>query len=193
MQTQSHLLINAILERPLRRHGIEVHTPAFLLGAVLPDVPFLLLTLGYGAYYWWVDPIAPDQTPTSIMEYMHFEQFFKDLRWIAPHNFFHAPFVLCLIGIWGWWLHPRHRFWGRRLLWFALGAGLHTALDILTHTSDGPLMLFPFNWTYRFPSPVSYWEGDTGRIFTAVELALDVVLLFYLVRLWWQRRREPSQ
>jgi hypothetical protein len=193
VQTQSHLLINAALDGPLRRYRIDVHTAAFLTGGVLPDVPFLLLTLGYGAYYWWIDPIKPDQTAMSVMEYMHFDQFYRDPAWIVPHNFFHAPFILGVIGVVGWWLRKRNRRWGRWLLWFALGAGLHTVIDILTHTSDGPLVFFPFNWNYRFPSPVSYWEGDTGRIFAVLELALDAVLLFYLLRRWWWGRRTQNE
>lgn len=193
MQTQSHLLINAALNLPLRRRGIDVYMPAFLTGAVLPDVPFLLLTLGYGAYYQWIDPIAPDQTATSVMEYMHFEQFFEDPAWIVPHNFFHVPFILGVIGVVGWWLQRRNWRWGRWLLWFAIGAGLHSVIDILTHTSDGPLLFFPFNWTYRFHSPISYWEGQGGRIFTVLELILDVVLLIYLIRTWWKGRQFVSK
>jgi membrane-bound metal-dependent hydrolase YbcI (DUF457 family) len=195
MQTQTHFLLNAALDRPLRRQGLDVHLPAFLVGSVLPDVPFFLLTLGYGAYYWWFNPIAPDQTPMSVMEYMHFEQFFDDPAWIVPHNFFHAPFILGVLGLMGWWLQVRNRRWGRWLIWFALGAGLHSIIDIFTHTSDGPLVFFPLNWHYRFPSPVSYWEGDGGRVFTAFELVLDGVLLVYLLRLRWRRRgaTEPTE
>lgn len=192
MQTQSHLLINAVLARPLKQRGVEVDLGGFLAGAVLPDIPFFLLTLGYGAYYWWIAPLAPDQTVTSILEHMGRVHFFQDPVWIGFHNVFHAPLLLAAIGLTGWQLRRRAPRWGQRLLWFALGAGLHSVIDIFTHTSDGPLVFFPLNWRYRFASPISYWEGTVGRIFTVVEMVLDLVLLIYLIGLWWRQRGDGS-
>lgn len=79
------------------------------------------------------------------------------------------------------------------MLWFALGAGLHSAIDILTHAGDGPLLLFPLNWTYRFSSPVSYWDPEYyGRIFAPIEHVLDVVLLIYIF-VNWRRNRAGTQ
>ena len=190
MQTQSHLLLSAVLDRPLRRRGLDVHLPAFLVGSVLPDVPFFLLTVLYSAYYWWIAPIAPDQTLMSIMEHIHFQHFFIDPVWIVLHNFFHAPLILLGIGGMGWWLTERNRGWGRWLLWFALGAGLHSIIDVFTHTSDGPLVFFPLDWGYRFQSPVSYWEGESGRIFGVFEMALNVLFIGYLGWRWWQKRQS---
>jgi len=189
MRTYSHFLMTAALQKPLQRRGLSVQTAWFLFGSVMPDLPFTFLTLIYGAWYLWVSPLSPDQTPASIMEYLHFDLFFQDPIWIVSHNFFHAPLVLLLIGGIGWVWHKQGKPWGSRLIWFALGAGLHTVIDIGTHHSDGPLALFPLNLVYRFPSPPSYWEiAYHGRSFARFETALDGILLIYLA--WQQRRRH---
>lgn len=52
--------------------------------------------------------------------------------------------------------------------------------------------LFPFEWSVRFQSPVSYWDPRFfGREFTVFELLLDLVLLLYLFGpgLWRRLRR----
>jgi hypothetical protein len=76
--------------------------------------------------------------------------------------------------------------------WFALGCGPHSFIDILTRRNDGPLLFFPFNWTYRFPVPVSYWyPAYGGRTFAVLEGTLDVVIIAYFatLALTWARRR----
>ncbi len=66
--------------------------------------------------------------------------------------------------------------------WFLVACLLHAALDVFTHHDDGPLILFPFDWSTRFHSPISYWDRSRfGGGFARVELALDAVLLGYLV------------
>jgi hypothetical protein len=63
----------------------------------------------------------------------------------------------------------------------------NSGIDILTHVNDGPLLFFPFDWTVRFHSPVSYWDSaHYGREFGVCALALDLVCLGYLggVRFW---------
>jgi hypothetical protein len=70
-----------------------------------------------------------------------------------------------------------------------VGTLFHTFIDIFTHNSDGPLLFFPFNWQYRFASPISYWEGAYyGRAFMFVEYTLDLLILAYFAWLWWRRR-----
>lgn len=183
MRTPSHFLMTAALNTtiPAERR----HTMAFLIGSVLPDIPFTLLTLIYSAVYPLYGMI-PDNV--SVMEYLHFELFFTDPIWIISHNFFHSLIIgggLVLLG----YLKRDTRF-GFALMWLSIGTLFHTLIDIVTHHSDGPLFLFPLNWTYRFASPISYWEsnyfGNQIRIF---EYLLDSVLLLYLIYNWWQKRR----
>jgi hypothetical protein len=69
MQTYSHFLVTVVADRQLVRRQIPVHTLAFLIGSVLPDVPFFLLTLLGEVYYRW---FATTPTGESPMIYMHF-------------------------------------------------------------------------------------------------------------------------
>ena len=131
--------------------------------------------------------------PETPMIYMHMTLYFTDPLWIAAHNFFHAPFILLVIGLIGYLAQRRSQTWGRYLLWFALGAGLHTLIDIFTHANDGPVILFPFNWVWRFNSPVSYWDpAHYGLIFAPLEHILDVILIFFLVRDWRRKKRRAA-
>ena len=190
MQTYSHLLITGALSAPLIRRGYAVNASAFLLGAVLPDIAFLVLTLLGGAYYTWFSSVPTGESP---MVYMHMTLFFTDPLWIAAHNMLHAPLILATLGLAGYWLararQTSRASAGTFLLWFALGALLHTTIDIFTHAGDGPVLLFPLNWTLRFNSPVSYWDPQHyGLIFAPIEHLLDAALLVYLFVLWRRKR-----
>ena len=191
MQTPSHFLITAALATRLPQHSVPVHKTALLVGSVLSDLPFILLTLAGEVYYRW---FAVLPVPGSIMEYLHFQLFFTDPLWIVSHNFFHSLIInaiLISIGYYGF--HHRQR-WGAALFWLALSLQLHTVIDIFTHTSDGPLFLFPLNWSYRFASPVSYWEAAYyGRLFTIFEYTLDLLLLVYFGWRWLRRRRQRNE
>jgi len=188
MQTYSHLLINATVAKPLKRRGVAISTTAFVIGGLVPDLPFFILTV-LGAIYYNTIGVVPTGEPP--MTYMHMTLYFTDPLWIASHNFFHAPFILLVIGLVGYLAQRRSQTWGRYLLWFALGAGLHTVIDIFTHAGDGPVILFPFNWTWRFNSPVSYWDpAHYGLIFAPLEHILDVILIFVLVRDWRRKKRR---
>lgn len=178
MNTPSHLIINAALRKGATASG-KLHIPrsAFLLGAVMPDIPLGLLwagTLGYhrlirgdAAYPVWSD--AYDQL------------YFTDPVWLAGHNLFHSPTLLLIVLALLW--RSRAGPTGRRhwLFWFAAGCLIHTAIDIPTHVNDGPLLFFPFDWRLRFFSPLSYWDARYyGRQFAVFELLLNLVLLVYL-------------
>ena len=190
MQTYSHLLINATVAKPLKRRGVAISATAFVLGGVVPDLPFFLLTILGEIYYNTIGAVPANETP---MTYMHMTLYFTDPLWIAAHNFFHAPFILLAIGLVGYLAQRKSKTWGTYLIWFALGAGLHTVIDIFTHANDGPVILFPFNWTWRFNSPVSYWDPEYyGLIFAPLEHTLDVILIFFLVRGWRRKKRRTA-
>lgn len=127
------------------------------------------------------------------MVYIHMTLYFTDPLWIAAHNFLHAPLLLTPLGLVGFWGMKSNRRWGVFLLWFALGAGLHSVIDIFTHTDDGPVLFFPLNWNYRFRSPISYWDPKHyGLIFAPLEHLLDIVLIIVLVRTWRKSRRATE-
>lgn len=193
MQTPSHFLITAFAERQFKaRLPIPIATSALLAGSVLPDLPFTLLTLLGESWFIWFRPLpgqGTDATVYEIMIYLHFDRLFQDPLWIVSHNFFHSLVIDGMLVAVGWWLYKRKHQMGLSIFWLALGALTHTLIDILTHSSDGPLFLFPLNWTYRFQSPVSYWEtANYGWAFALFEYTLDVLLLSYFGWLWRQHR-----
>jgi hypothetical protein len=156
---------------------------AFLLGSVAPDMPLYLLSLGGTIYYRLFLGWSSSATFHQMFDYLYFQH----PVWIAAHNLLHSPtlLLLALTGLWSLW--SSSRTWLRWGLWFGLACLLHSIVDIVTHVDDGPLLLFPFEWTVRFQSPVSYWDSTHyGREFTVFELTLDVLLLGYLYgsRVW---------
>ncbi len=197
MQTQSHFLILAFADRQLKpRLTIPIATGALLVGSILPDLPFWLLTLLGEAWFLWMQPlpgVGEGATAWQVMEYLHFDLFFNDPLWIVPHNFFHSLIINGLLLCLGWWAMRRNARWGTALFWLVIGTTVHTLIDIPTHSSDGPLIFFPLNWTYRFRSPVSYWEASNyGWVFAAFEYTLDALLLGYFGWRWWRGREQES-
>lgn len=170
---------------------MPVHMGALLLGSVLPDLPFTVLTLGGEIYYRW---FAVLPASGSIMEYLHFTLFYTDLVWIIGHNFFHSLIINTSLLVLGYYGFRHQKRWGLFVFWLAVSMEFHTLIDIFTHHTDGPLFLFPLNWSYRFASPISYWEpAYYGHLFMIFEYGLDLLILGYLGWQWWQRRRQEVQ
>ena len=185
MQTYSHLLITAVVNEKLKQKGVAVASKALLLGSVAPDIPLILITIGFIAYTQLLNPAAAGDV--SFME-SYDQHYFTNPYWIAAHNLLHAPLLILLYGGIGYWRMKKGDGWGKALFWFAIGCGLHSTIDIFTHVHDGPVLFFPFNWTYRFSSPVSYWDPEHGgSIFAPLEHLMDLGILIYLFR---QRRQR---
>jgi len=178
MMTPSHFLMTAALHKGYKRR-LSIHRGGVLLGSVAPDIPLFLLTLGASVSAW----LRGVRDLGDVHGLMFEDRFFHDPLWIVSHNFLHAPLLLAA-GLAIFW-RDRNRIgsWRHGAFWFLLAATLHTGIDVLTHHSDGPLLFFPFDWNYRFPSPVSYWEAAYfGRQFFVLELLLDITLTVYLFR-----------
>ena len=177
MTTPSHLIMTAALSKGLRCRMPTILS-AVLLGSITPDIPLFLLSTGTALYY-----VSQGQAMTDMHDFMFDDLFFNSPWWIVPHNLFHAPLLLLFGLMLAWPFRRRLDSVGRWLFWFLAAALLHTFVDILTHTSDGPLLLFPFDWTVRFHSPVSYWEPKYyGSQFFIFEIGLNILLLSYLCR-----------
>ncbi|MEC4892088.1 MAG: zinc dependent phospholipase C family protein [Oscillatoria sp. PMC 1051.18] len=176
MNTYSHFLMTAALDKGLPR--VPIVKKAFLLGSIAPDLPLWFLFTGSIIYYHFLRGWSWEEA----FNYIFGELFFQNPVWIGMHNFLHAPIVL-LLGIGLLW-RSRRKIGSlqRWFFWFFVACLLHSVVDILTHATDGPLLFFPFNWTFRFPSPVSYWEPEYyGNEFSKFEHWLDLVLLIYLL------------
>jgi hypothetical protein len=186
MNTPSHLIINAALrKRATSGTALTIPGSAFLLGAVLPDMPLMFLWIGSFLYERYI----LGDTAVRPMDDKFDQRYFTDPLWIASHNLMHAPIILLtvLTLLWRFRMQPNTRagWW----FWFAAGCLIHTMLDIPTHVTDGPLLFFPLEWSIRFHSPISYWDPHYhGREFTLFELGLDLLLLAYLGVPWLARR-----
>ncbi|HEY9661543.1 MAG TPA: metal-dependent hydrolase [Allocoleopsis sp.] len=182
MNTPSHFLMTAALEKALPR--IPIVKTAFLLGSVAPDIPLWLLSIGGLVYYHWILGWSDADTFRLMFDQLYFHH----PLWVISHNFLHAPIVL-LMGLGIVWRSRRNiQSRSRWLFWFLLACLLHTSVDIVTHRDDGPLLFFPFDWTTRFISPISYWdERYYGQEFQLFELSLNLFFLLYLLSPLLQR------
>lgn len=189
MKTYSHFLMTAIANDGLKSQRIQIHSRALLLGSVIPDLPLLALTLAFVARRAWAGvPAAAD--PICGPRFNHL--YFHNPYWQAGHNLLHAPLVIGLLALAEYRAGPRQqKKWGSALFWFALGAGVHALVDIFTHRDDGPLLLFPLNWSYRLRGPVSYWDPRYGGKFLAfLERLLGLAGSAYLAVTWRRNRKS---
>ena len=209
MQTYSHYIITAALNRvwkkgeqtsgPLRLAGYTlppVKTGALMVGSILPDMPLILLaiaTIGYDRMRGIA--LRFDNNPSQSLTAWLFDYAFFNVWWVkAGHNLFHGPLMVLAYLLVGYWLWRRGRAWGPSLFWLAIACLIHTAIDIPLHYDDGPLLLFPFDWTLRFHSPLSYWDPKRyGNIFAPLEHLLIVGLLIYLLVGRWRSRAQRRQ
>jgi len=176
MNTISHLIITLGLKKKLRKHKWNILLSAIILGSIAPDIPLYALTI-LGIIYFRFLGFSFSEAFRHIFDDLYFNNIF----WISSHNFLHAPIIL-LTGIFVFYKlrkkYPRLSIW---LIWFLSASLLHSFIDILTHYNDGPLIFFPFNFTFRFLSPISYWDPlHYGKQFFRFELSLDLFLLVYL-------------
>lgn len=190
MQTYSHALVNAALGKQLEKRGVRPKYWALVLGSLMPDAPLTVLTLNYIAQRGGFNA-----EPSEVFGSAYDALYFTDPVWIIGHSLFHSPFMIALYLIIGWYFgFRRGQQWAQWVFWFAVGNGLHSFADVFTHHNDGPLLLFPFEWNYRFTSPVSYWDRDHfGVPFAIGEHLLDLFLIGYFVRLWWTGRKRKNE
>lgn len=208
MNTITHVLINATIDRRVRERRSSgqpaddvvrapapadhpIHTKAFLWGGAAPDLPLIVMTIVAAGWFMAVRGWALGESLSHVFRDLYFSNPF----WKAANNLLQAPAMLL---IWFGVILLVRRRWpsvGRKLLWFLAGIAVHVALDIPVHHDDGPLLLFPFEWTVRFRSPISYWDPQhQGDIVGAIEYvamaAMTVYLLRYRLRGLWERLRS---
>lgn len=173
----THLVINAAIER---KFGVKfkLARSAFLWGSVAPDIPLLMLSIGYFLYSRYFTAQAME----GVMNKAFNDLYFNDPYWIAGHNFLHSPTALSIYAILLWLFVNKVGTHGHRWLSFVFGCMVHSVIDIISHYNDGPVLFFPFDWHTRFYSPVSYWDrAHYANQFFWVELGINIVLLAYLL------------
>ncbi|NNF53185.1 MAG: hypothetical protein HKN03_01960 [Acidimicrobiales bacterium] len=192
MITPTHVVTNAfVARRAAETEGVSTKQilsdgPArrwFVLGGLAPDVGLYALTAGAAMFYPTVRGLSLQETFALAFD----DLFFNDPLWIIVQNTLHSPVVL------GGLTAVAALTSKKRLLSFALGCLLHTAMDIPVHHDDGPLYLFPFNWSLRFSSPVSYWDpAHYGRLVQPVDMAITLIGGAYLLYAWRRSRRRAG-
>lgn len=192
MITTTHIVTNALIAwggRPRGLLGTSATRRAFVAGGLAPDLGLALMSAGAFAFY----PLIRGQTLPQTFALVYDELFYTSPVWIVAHNLLHAPLVLAALYLLG--RRTRWR-WSSPLSAFAAGCGLHTFMDIAVHHDDGPLLLFPLQWSLRFSSPLSYWDpAHYGDVIGPIDLFITVVggavLLIGGLRARDKRRRAP--
>ncbi|MGB5952743.1 MAG: hypothetical protein WBG57_09575 [Ornithinimicrobium sp.] len=192
MITPTHIVINAMLPRlsTRLRSGLLSNPAArraFVIGGAARDIPLYLLTAGAAAYYPLARGLSIDETFRLAFDGL----FYTSPLWIIGQNALHSPVVagalLLLSG---------HAFLAR-IPWlraFAAGCLVHVAMDIPVHHDDGPLVFFPLSWTYRFASPVSYWDpAHYGNIMGPIDVGITVVGSAILLGAFLRKRRADRR
>ncbi|MEM6473227.1 MAG: hypothetical protein AAF802_26940 [Planctomycetota bacterium] len=117
--------------------------------------------------------------------------FYNDPIWISLHNCLHSPTMLLMCLLLVYWRKGSAGFSNSWWTWFFASCMLHTAVDIPVHHDDGPLVFWPLNWSYRFASPVSYWDRNHFASYVIpLELFLAAGLFGRLVLKWLAGRRD---
>lgn len=189
MQTYSHFIITAAIKRVVRNRELTLDPPlsgkGFLWGSILPDLPLTLI-----AIVTMLRDIASRNADNGWTQWL-FDTAFFEVTWVkVAHNLFHGPipiFIYLGIGFFAWKKYGAQ--WAAFIFWLACGCLLHTLIDIPLHYNDGPLVWFPFNFEYRFFSPVSYWDpAHYGLVAAPVEHVIVLGLLVWLI-VDWRRKR----
>ncbi len=188
MITPTHIVTNALLARfSTRLRAGLLSTPAarraFIIAGAAPDIPLYLLTAGAAVYYPLVRDLSIDRTFRLAFD----DLFYTSPLWIIGQNALHSPVVVIALFL------LAGRGFLARFCWlkaFAAGCLVHIAMDIPVHHNDGPLLLFPFQWSYRFASPVSYWDpAHFGNVMAPIDLGITVLGSALLLVSYLRRRR----
>ncbi len=167
MKTPTHFLLTALIAERWPGSPAACRRAA-CWGAVIPDFPIIALSCGV-----WVSQcmIGGESLSTAIR--ILDDYYYHDPAWCAAHNLLHSPLSLLSLAL-GSGLLPHSVRHGARA--FLLGCAFHSALDLLTHYDDGPLLYWPFDTTTRFHGPVSHWDpahwGQTVMMFEAMICAV---------------------
>ena len=189
MKTPTHALIGYGCARLFGWTG-RLRT-ALMIGAVAPDLPVAVVWSWIAASVTWRDGRVHQPAIQVEMDRVYFAD-----SWVsALHSLLHSPVSLAVLALaaWGWGRYRGRRPWPA--LAFLVGALTHSLTDILTHVTDGPLLLWPLETTIRLGGPVSHWDPAHGGLWiSGLEAAAGAATA--LVWVWKRagagRRRGPA-
>ena len=179
------MLINWTLAKALPVNAFP--KSAVLLGSIAPDIPLYFLSIGGAMWFSWVEKMKPAQ----VGQHMFKNLFYNDPIWMSLHNVLHSPTVLIAALILLLFVCGRKRVIESWWTWFFSSCLLHTLVDIPVHHDDGPLLFWPLNWSYRYASPLSYWDTNHYAAFVIpFEVTLAIVLALLLI--WNRFKTAPT-
>lgn len=192
MITPTHVVINVGLARWSKTRKIFADRSTrrlFILGGLAPDLGLFTMAAGTTTYL----VLGRGWSAGQSFETIFGDYFYSNTAFVVAHNLLHAPLVLLGLYAAGAAVRRSRPRVGAGLKAFAVGCAVHTALDIPVHHNDGPLLLFPFEWSVRFNSPVSYYDADHyGSIVGPIDVAITVVGGALLLGGWAPRRRRRT-
>ena len=159
MQTPAHVAASLFLWRGETRW---IDASAVAAGAVLPDISMFFF-YGYQK--------ALGSSEKEIWGPLYFED-----SWQYSFDVFNSiPIAIVL-----WVIFYRLGIRWAQLL--TASAALHMLCDLPVHHDDGHRHVLPIS-SWRFESPVSYWDPEHyGLIFATFELAFAIASLIYVIR-----------
>jgi len=168
MHTATHVLVAAALfARPGREN--RARNIAAVAGGFVPDLAM------FAMFAWAKATRAP--------EYAIWREWYFNPPWQTWIDYSHSIplYLLVLLCGWLWARHdPPRASIGRAVAVFALAALSHVALDLPVHIGDAHAHFVPFS-TWRFHSPVSYWNrAHYGGVVQPVETLAGIALCLFL-------------
>jgi len=124
---------------------------AVVAGSIAPDIPIMTAFTGISI---WTYLTGDGGSTIAAFRAVYA----SDPLLVASHQLLHAPISLAALytaAVIAGQLSGRLGRWLRSFLYGAMG---HSLVDIFTHVDDGPLLLWPFEATVRFASPISHWD-----------------------------------
>lgn len=152
MNTPAHVILNALVlgRGPWREHWLAISG-----GALLPDLPM------FGFYLYQRVLGTPER---RIWGEVYFEP-----QWQAFFDVFNSLPLVALGALVAW--RARATAW----LAFFASMAVHCLADLPLHREDAHAHFFPLS-SWRFESPVSYWDpAHHGLLFAGLEAALVLV------------------
>ena len=158
---------------------------ACLIGAVVPDLPVAAVWSVLAASVVWREGGYVQALVQAEMDALYF----SDSWLIGLHNLLHSPLSLAGLTLATVVVFHRARTCRMNCLAFLAGAASHALADIISHVTDGPLVLWPLDPCLRLAGPFSHWDPAYGGLWVSgIELA--GALLVGLAAL--QRRRRAG-
>lgn len=179
MKTPTHALIGYGCARLFGWRG-RLKT-AVIIGAIAPDLPVAIVwswiatavTLRDGRFHQPAVQIEMDKI------------YFADTWLVMLHSLLHSPVSLAWLALLVWMSGRRSPPLRQLGFAFLLGALTHSLSDIVSHVSDGPLILWPLNDTFRLRGPFSHWEPAYGGLWVS---GLEAVAGIACALAWLYRR-----